>query len=223
MNILSPETIFRDRLQTVHSARLTSSNQLTLFVIIRDWNIQNYVIGLMNFLRCMEAHERTAWLGNFTKTIYLAGCHRKQIIAEQLTSTSETAGYILLSNDIQHKHITSVLAPFRSILRPIEGAETILTLGDGDGDGDGEWSLTINVNKLDLQQYIVHLTHVLAETFIMYNGDLSGQLKVIHYSVPPEQSDVDSYTRIELVENRWLCRATLRRQSKTMTISSQNM
>lgn len=204
MSAFLNEAFLRQRLEAVQQAGAATQSTCTLFVVLRHWNEQTYVQGLMGFLQTLDAESRQQWLANFTKTRILSGDPRREAIRPLLQYGNQDVGFALVDSSIRHDPLGSLLVDFRSAMFLDEGKRANITLAGG----VGSWHLHLDVRGLNLQAYIVHLTHLLVEGSMSLEGRMPASLHIAHLGVEPTPANA-AYARIEVNESVLRCRGTV--------------
>lgn len=204
MSAVLNEAFLRQRLAAVQQAGAGAQSTCTLFVVLRQWHARSYVEGLMGFLQTLDAVSRRQWLANFTKTRVLAGDPAREAIRPLLQYGNQDVGFALVDSSRRHDPLGSLLVDFRSTMPLDDGMRADIPLAGG----GGLWHLHLDVRGLSLQAYIVHLTHLLAESAISLEERMPASLRIAHLGVAPTPANA-AYARIEVDEGALHCRGTV--------------
>ncbi|MDP2226449.1 MAG: DUF6182 family protein [Moraxellaceae bacterium] len=195
----------QQRLAAVLQANTAAQSTLTLFVVLRDWHEPTYVKALMEFLKTLDALPRQKWLANFTKVRILAGDPRRGAIQSLLQYVADDVGFALVDSTIRHDPLSRLLVDFQSAMLLSEGERGVIDMAH---DGADIWHIHLDVSALSLQTYLVHLTHLLAESFILLKQRMPATVRMTHVSVAPTLAEA-AYARIDVNDGVLQCRGTL--------------
>lgn len=201
---LDQKDFLQRRLEAVRQASTTAESTCTLFIVLRDWHEQTFVHGLMAFLKSLDELPRQKWLANFTKTRILAGDPQRNSVRSLLHCGNQDVGFALVDSSMRHDPLSSLLVDFQSAMVVGEGVQADVVLAGG----ADIWQLYLDVRELNLQAYIVHLTHLLAESFILLEGRTPACLRMTHLNEAPQPADA-VYARIEVNEGDLQCRGSV--------------
>lgn len=200
------EILMARRLTAVAHAAAEVSERRTLFVVVREPDMQALACGLARLLAQQPTSERSAWLANFTKVRLFAGHPTRTAVAPLLTCIeSDALGFALIDAEARHPRIADLLVPLRT--RDGPAANTITdVIWD---DSEGRWELEVDVTGLDWPRYLVHVLHLLAEA-ALGDPDFGGRVTLLHRSTAPVCTEDVVQLRLDLDTSPPTCRAVLR-------------
>lgn len=194
------------RLAAVAHAAADVSERRTLFVVVREPDMQALARGLARLLAKQPASERSAWLANFTKVRLFAGHPARIAVAPLLTCIeSDAMGFALIDAETRHPRLADLLVPLRT--RDGPAADTVTdVIWD---DSEARWKLEVDVTGLDWPRYLVHVLHLLAEAALNDPG-FGGRITLQHKAAPPICDEDVVQLRLDLDTSPPACRAVLR-------------
>ena len=209
------------RLAAVAQAGADVAARRTLFVVIREPDMQALTTGLAQTVRRMPAEERSAWLANFTKVRLFAGQPARAAVAPLLSWVeADTVGFALIDAEARHPRLADLLLPLRARSGPAAQSEsTVVWNPAAEADDAGAasaagWELEIDVTGLDWPRYLVHVLHLLAEA-ALEAPDFGGPITLRHRAEPPVCDAQTMQLRLDLEASPPTCRALLRRRVQT--------
>jgi hypothetical protein len=205
------------RLAAVDRAAAEVAARRTLFVVVREPDMQALTDGLAHMLRRMSADERSAWLANFTKVRLFAGHPTRAAVAPLLSRIeADTMGFALIDAETRHPRLADVLLPLRTRSGPAAHGEIAVIWNEGREDGKAQargverWALEIDVTGMDWPRYLVHVLHLLAEAALEM-PDFAGHILLRHLAAPPACDAHTVQLRLDLETSPPACLAVLRR------------
>ncbi|MBP6748937.1 MAG: hypothetical protein KA144_04805 [Xanthomonadaceae bacterium] len=200
------ERLTARRLATAARAAEETTARRTLFVVVREPDLQALARGLARLLALTAAEERAAWLANFTKVRLFAGHPGRAAVAPLLRCVeSDVLGFALVDAEARHPRLADLLVPLRTREGPAPDTELEVTWDDG----EGRWELEIDATGLDWPRYLVHVLHLLAEAALGDPG-FGGRIALLHRASPPVCDETVAQLRLDLDASPPACRATLR-------------
>lgn len=200
------EVLMIRRLAAVARAGAEVTARRTLFVVVREPDMQALTRGLARLLAEMPTSDRSAWLANFTKVRLFAGHPARPTVAPLLTCIeSDAVGFALIDAEARYPRLADLLVPLRTHGGPAPGTQVDVVWGDG----EGRWELTVDVTGLDWPRYLVHVLHLLAEAALGDPG-FGGRITLLHQAAPPVCSEGVVQLRLDLDTSPPTCRAVLR-------------
>lgn len=200
------ELLMVRRLAAVARAGAEVTARRTLFVVVREPDMQALARGLARLLEAMPASDRSAWWANFTKVRLFAGQPARPSVAALLTCIeSDALGFALVDAEERYPRLSDLLVPLRTHGGPAPSTQ-VDVLWDG---GEGRWQLEIDVTGLDWPRYLVHVLHLLAEAALEDPG-FGGRITLRHHVTPPVCSADVVQLRLDLDTLPPTCRAVLR-------------
>ncbi len=204
------ERLLARRVAAVTRAGEEISARRTLFVVVREPDMQALVCGLARTIAGLPSHDRLAWLANFTKVRLFAGDPTRAAVKPLLACIeSNLVGFALVDAEARHPRIADLLLPLSTRSGP--NPETPIDLFWG--EGDGHWALELDVTGLDWPRYLVHVLHLLAEAAIE-DPAFGGRITLLHTSTPPVCDADVAQLRLDLDTSPPTCRAVLRASGK---------
>ena len=201
------ELLMARRLAAVAHAAANVSERRTLFVVVREPDMQALTRGLARLLAKQPASERSAWLANFTKVRLFAGHPNRTAVAPLLTCIESNAlGFALIDAEARHPRIADLLVPLRTRDGPAADTATNVIWDDS----EGHWELEVDVTGLDWPRYLVHVLHLLAEAALGDPG-FGGRITLLHRNAAPVCTEDVVQLRLDLDTSPPTCRAVLRR------------
>lgn len=200
------ERLTTRRLANVARAAEATTARRTLFVVVREPDLQALARGLARLLALTHADERAAWLANFTKVRLFAGHPGRAAVAPLLRCIdSDVLGFALVDAETRHPRLADLLVPLRTRDGPApDTAQDVVW-----DDGEGRWELEIDATGLDWPRYLVHVLHLLAEA-ALGDPDFGGRIALRHRASPPVCDETVAHLRVDLDASPPACRATLR-------------
>ncbi|MBL8299368.1 MAG: hypothetical protein JNN30_13600 [Rhodanobacteraceae bacterium] len=212
------ERLVARRLAAVAQAGADVATRRTLFVVVREPDMQALTTGLARMVRRMSVDERSAWLANFTKVRLFAGHPARTAVAPLLNwIEADTMGFALVDAEARHPRLADLLLPLRTRSGPAAPSEQVLRWDGAGEDGDARacdaegWELEIDISGLDWPQYLVHVLHLLAEASLEAL-EFSGPILLRHLASPPACDAHTLQLRMDLETSPPTCRAVLRRR-----------
>jgi hypothetical protein len=209
MSIVTPslhEVLMTRRLAAVARAGAEVAARRTLFVVVREPDMQALARGLARLLSGLPTSDRTAWLANFTKVRLFAGHPARSTVASLLTSIeSDAVGLTLIDAEERYPRLADLLVPLRTLGGPAPGIQVDVAWDDG----EGQWELEVDVTGLDWPRYLVHVLHLLAEA-ALDDPSFGGRITLLHQASPPLCTEDVVQLRLDLDISPPTCRAVLR-------------
>ena len=200
------EALMIRRLAAVARAGADVTARRTLFVVVREPDMQSLARGLARLLAEMPASDRSAWLANFTKVRLFAGHPARPTVASLLTCIeSDAVGFALIDAEARYPRLADLLVPLRTQGGPAPGTQMDVIWDDG----EGHWELAVDVTGLDWPRYLVHVLHLLAEA-ALDNPGFGGRITLLRQAAPPVCSEGVVQLRLDLDTSPPTCRAVLR-------------
>lgn len=194
------------RLAAVARAGEEVKARRTLFVVVREPDMQALARGLARLLAGLHASDRSAWLANFTKVRLFAGNPARPTVASLLTCIeSDAVGFALVDAETRYPRLADLLVPLRTKGGPAPGTRMDVMWGEG----EGHWALEVDVTGLDWPRYLVHVLHLLAEAALDDPG-FGGRITLLHQAAPPVCNEDVVQLRLDLDPSPPTCRAVLR-------------
>lgn len=200
------EVLMVRRLAAVARAGAEVTARRTLFVVVREPDMQALARGLARLLAGMPASDRAAWWANFTKVRLFAGHPARLTVAPLLTCIeSDAIGVALVDAEQRYPRLADLLVPLRTHGGPAPGTGADVVWDEG----EGRWQLDVDVTGLDWPRYLVHVLHLLAEAALSDPG-FGGRITLLHNAAPPVCTDDVVQLRLDLDQSPPTCRAVLR-------------
>lgn len=194
------------RLAAVARAAERTDARRTLFVVVREPDMQALASGLAGLLALSSTDERAAWWANFTKVRLFAGHPGRTAIAPLLRRIdADTLGFALIDAEARHPRLADLLAPLRTRDGPAPGDDREIVWDDG----AGRWDLEIDVRGIDWPRYLVHVVHLLAEAALT-DANFGGRIALRHLAHAPVCDEDVVQARLDLDVSPPTCRAVLR-------------
>ncbi len=200
------EVLMARRLAAVARAGAAVTARRTLFVVVREPDMQALTRGLARLLAELSAEDRAAWWANFTKVRLFAGQPARPTVASLLSGIeAEAVGFALIDAGVRYPRLADLLVPLRTRGGPAPGTHMDV-VWDGRA---GHWHLDVDVSGLDWPRYLVHVLHLLAEAALGDAG-FGGRITLRHIATPPICDDAVVQLRLDLETSPPTCRAVLR-------------
>jgi hypothetical protein len=200
------EVLMLRRLAAVARAGEETAARRTLFVVVREPDMQALARGLARLLAELPVSDRAAWWANFTKVRLFAGHPARLSVAPLLTCiASDSLGFALVDAEERYPRLADLLVPLRTHSGPAAGTEMDVVWDAG----EGRWQLEIDVTGLDWPRYLVHVLHLLAEAALSDPG-FGGRITLLHNAAPPVCTEAVVQLRLDLDASPPICRAVLR-------------
>ncbi|MEV4506957.1 DUF6182 family protein [Streptomyces klenkii] len=147
--------------------------------VLRSFDPAGFAASALEFAAVLPDATRRLWLGNFTRTLFLAG-DPGNISVRHPPATTAADGSVCWYATAPRPHYRGLCLLLRSLRGelPADLPDTVTVTvpaavpgaaPPAGAPGPGapvQWRLTVDVRGLALPQYLVHLTHTLGEALI---------------------------------------------------------
>jgi hypothetical protein len=142
----------------------------TALVILRSFDLHEYVRGAAAFVGRLDADARDAWYRAFTRTSFLIGDPARipDRLAGLFTHSTANVAWVWSPEDRATLGLRRLLKPLRTSRSPAAAPEGDYDLTEGaSGNASGaRKELCLATEGLVLEAYLVHLNHTLCESLI---------------------------------------------------------
>jgi hypothetical protein len=150
--------------------RALDPQRLQAVVVIERFELRAFVRGSLRFAQALSHAQRTAWHREFTRTVFLLGSPNRLKDRFAFAHTAEGAGigWVAPKPAQEQLNLTRLLKPLRTA-RPAHGwVDTLIN-----GSTAAARELQLVTHGLRLEELLVHLNHLLADSLI--EGSLSAE------------------------------------------------
>jgi len=165
---LEQSDLWNRRIERIEKAQKTKSRKALCVVVVETLDLTTYIEGLFAFLNhVVKKGHGSAWLSNFTKTIFFSGRIERNFIETMFDVKTESAAWMLIDEDMTLQKVSGMLTPLTLSSKTIPDQTVAISK-----NAKREVTLIFVRGMLPLHSYLINITHLFAEAFIA--GELDG-------------------------------------------------
>lgn len=197
--------VTQELLETVHLARVAAAaaarpsryarRTVRAIAVMRSFEPAEFIRASVHFARELPTDLAREWLAGYTRTVFLAGNAdnlRTRFPAGQ-TAPDGSSLWVPPSSLDDHQGLSRLLRPFRGPtgVPPADGVRVVL-----DAESSTTARLCVATEGLGVEDYLIHVNHVLAESCLQGLLDGVGTIELTHVSSIEVIEEQYAYLRV---------------------------